>query len=341
VNPVTTKELRERCRRWVLADPVSEAVDSQIQDAIARAELQIRRIDDVPLEWLRGEYAPLRTRTYAAIDDISQADPGVVEATSLDSAITGHGFTDDDIVYISGLAADAMDELNYRFYRFQYINATTGSLKYLDDSDDIDTSGLDAYDSGGIMCHAGIKLPAIAPTTGDAWTRWVVKDIVGVTFDGYPAGPITESEIEHNSGYWCKESSSRPSRWRYWRHDVASFTAASREHYLLFYPPCANAHSIRLWYEKSYPQIDTFTASVYPPHPPEIHDFIWVRALSILSTEFEKQRRQSKSGNVISTQVEVINAQHWLRQAALDEVKIRELNRTRLGARPTRRGLSA
>lgn len=73
------------------------------------------------------------------ITDVSQADPGVVTASS-------HGYSDGDEIYISGI--EGMTELNNRWFYVVYIDTNTFSLTDID-GNAIDTSAYTAYTSGG------------------------------------------------------------------------------------------------------------------------------------------------------------------------------------------------
>lgn len=73
------------------------------------------------------------------ISGVTQADPGVVTAT-------GHSFSDNDEIQITGVVG--MTELNGRFFRVNYIDANSFSLKDLY-GNAVDTSGFTAYSSAG------------------------------------------------------------------------------------------------------------------------------------------------------------------------------------------------
>jgi hypothetical protein len=341
-NALSNKDLLDTCKQFVVADPVGEGSDMLIKDALIKAELEIRSIDSVPLAWMRTQYDGIFTRVYAAVSSVTQADPGVFDVDSLDSNITGHGFIEDDIVYMDGFAADSMDELNKRFFRVQYIDATTFSLRDMPDTDDLSTASLDAYDSGGYVYHAGILLPAslIEPQTGTADFRWKIGRVYGCTMDSRPLDPISEEETFSDPERWLTVAGS-PQRWRYWRHDAYNYADASRQHFLLFYPPCGQAYNIRVHLEKEYPALNTWTGSVGPPHPAEIHARIWPRALAKLAGNAEKMKRQSTDGSRIMGNIEVMYAQHWLRQALEDEAWIRDFSRNLLGSTVSSRGFTA
>lgn len=79
------------------------------------------------------------TDSTASITGITQADPAVVTANA-------HGFTDGQEVYVSGVSG--MTQVNNR--NFKVANATTNTFELQDmDFNDVDSTGYDAYSSGG------------------------------------------------------------------------------------------------------------------------------------------------------------------------------------------------
>lgn len=97
-----------------------------------------------------GEESLTATGTGVSITGITQADPGVVTASS-------HGFSDGDEVEISGVVG--MTEVNNR--RFHVANSTTHTFELTDlNDDDIDTSSYTAYSSGGTV------YPVLASVSG-------------------------------------------------------------------------------------------------------------------------------------------------------------------------------
>ena len=89
--------------------------------------------------------------------------------------------------------------------------------------------------------------------------------------------------------------------------------------------------------EKTYPDITVFNASTYPPHPIELHDYIWHRALANLATQTEKAKRQSLTRQGVvgdNTKIEIVSAQYWIAKAAADEIDILAYNRSLLGDIP-------
>jgi len=322
-------ELLNKVKRRILADPTSEAVDDTIKDAIISAEKEIRAIDMVPLAWLRESYDQLFTRCYAAISAITQADPGVITAESVDDDLSSdHGFQSGDIVYIDGIYG--MERLNRRLYRATRASATTITLSRMDNQDAIDTTNYEEYDSGGYIYHAGIKLTpsSFEPSTGTADYRWKLGRIFNATFDLWPTTPITEAELTAFPAWYLDRG--RPTRILHKRYSYTDFSDSSVDHILLWGPPSNQKYNIRIEFTKEYPDIATWSNSVYPPQIPEVHDAIWRRALSNLAFDAEKQRRESSTGHLMGM-IEVHNANHWMNKAAIDEENIIDLNRKMLG----------
>lgn len=80
------------------------------------------------------------TETAVVVSDVTQANPGVVTATS-------HGYSDGDLVYISGVGG--MVSLNGAFYTVANATTHTFTLQTLLTGTDVDTSSYGAYISGG------------------------------------------------------------------------------------------------------------------------------------------------------------------------------------------------
>lgn len=336
---MSNKTLLDTCKRFIVADPgVVQSVDDLIIDAIITANREICHIDDVPLAWLRGSYDNLYTRYYGQISGITKAAPGVVTGESLDDDVTGHGFTDKDIIYMAGLGDDSMDELNQRLYRLNYVDATTFSLLNVDGQYAVDTSSLDTWSAGGYFYHAGIYLPTstIHPTGGNTWDRWEIGDIYNVTFNNFPSHPISEEEALSERKWMLP---GHPERWRYWRNDYQGF--GSTEHYLMFHPFPSQRYNIRIFFEKSYPDPSIWTDKAYLPHPGEISDFIWHRALKVLIGQAEKMKRASTDGRSLMGRIEVLYGQVWSNKVEEDKVSIINLSRKMLGSRPSSRNFRA
>ena len=84
----------------------------------------------------------LLTEATTAITGITQADPGVVTAV-------GHGLSNSDRVFISGVSG--MTQLNNLEWRVNNVTADTFELKGASFFTDVDTTGFDAYVSGGTV----------------------------------------------------------------------------------------------------------------------------------------------------------------------------------------------
>jgi len=182
--------------------------------------------------------------------------------------------------------------------------------------------------------HATVQPTAAQEST--ASYRWKIKRVWNVTVDGDPVYPISDEEARSN-GKWHTPAGVLE-RWRYWRKmtsDPSTYT-----HYVLFYPPVNNRYNLAIHIEKAYPDISVWTGTVYPPHPPEIHDYIWHRALSNLATNAEKQRRESSKGERLMGQIEVLYAQMWQAKKVEDERAIKLFSKQLLGDQPSSRGLS-
>lgn len=340
--------LLNKCQDFILKDPTNQALDTLIKNALISAERDIRKVDQLggPLAWLRESYDELFTNYYATISAITQADPGVMTAASADSDVTGHGYSTDDLVVLNGVGD--MERLNERLFRFVSASATTGSLKQLDGKNVINTTNYEEYASGGTIYHAGIKLPSstIEPSSTDtdnnyeatADYRWKIGWIYNATFDLFPAYPMPEVSSFNNVGNW--QSGGRPDKFRHVRYTFGNPGSASVEHFLIFNKLAAQRYNIRIFFEKDYPDLSTWTDAVYPPHPPEIHDYIWHRALAYLVGNSERMRRSGKD-NMDNTKMEILYSERWLSQMAVDEGKIIQLNRKMLGDGPHSGGMSA
>lgn len=332
---LTTKALLDKCRQVILSDLTSEALDVVIQDAIATASREIGNLGGpLPMAWNREVYDEIFTRYYASISDITQANPGVITADSTDPDLTSDsGYQTNDIVYIAGI--NGMDKLNLRFFRATRASDMTITLLTLDGQTAIDTSGYEAYESGGTIYHAGIVLPRTTiESGGGAYDDWFIQRVWNLTFDGYPSNPISEERAIADR--WI-EAGGRPQKWRYEKYTYSNFIASSIDHVILWYGLPGQTYNVKVFIEKSYPDVTAFDDSTYPPHPIEIHDCIWHRALSNLATQSEKAKRKSigKEGTQIdNTKMEIVSAQYWIAKAASDENQIMAFNRSMLGHIP-------
>ncbi|KKL27768.1 hypothetical protein LCGC14_2381850 [marine sediment metagenome] len=117
----------------------------------------------------------------------------------------------------------------------------------------------------------------------------------------------------------------------------------SYDHFVMFHAPASSAHNIIINIEKSYPDLSVWKGNVFPPHPPEVHDFIWHRALANMITLHEKQRREVRDSErpTMMGKIEILSAQTWLRKRAEDELAIKALSKQMLGEQPSTKGLSA
>jgi hypothetical protein len=338
ITKISNSALVEKCREFIVADPVLEGLDPAIKNALISSNREISNLGGYqPLAWLRQHYDELFTRTYAAISAITQANPGIFTAESLDTDISdNHGFQTGDIVWIQGIAG--MERLNNRLFLFTSVSDTTFSLTQLDGKNAINTTDYEEYSSGGYVYHAGIKLPAstIEPSTGAEAYRWKIKRVWDVTADGLPAHPVSQEKSTGDPDLRAPVAS--PVHWRYWRSALTDLT--SYDHYVIFVPPVAMRYAIGVNIERGYPDLSDWSGSIYPPQPPEIHDYIWHRALANMVTNAERQRRESETGRLMG-QIEVLYAHHWKQQVEDDELEIRRLSKEMLGDQPSSKGWSA
>jgi hypothetical protein len=328
-DKLSNLDLLDRCKRYILSDPTNQSLDFVIQDAIVTACREIAALDS-PLAWLRGSYNEDVTRYYAKISAVTQANPGVITADSLDPDLSSdHGFQSDDIVWIEGI--DGMERLNRRFYIATRASATTITLTQLDGQNAIDTTNYEAYSSGGSIYHAGIKLDDIEPASA-----WKLKRVYDVRFDGYPTDPMPDELINQNSAWLgC---SGRPKRWMYWRRIYDD--PSTPTHWLRWFGFAGQRYNLDVRFEKGYPDPSDWDESHYPPHIPEVHDYIWHRALFNLVTQTEKQKRSTRDKGD-NTKIEILNANYWIAKAKEEEWKIIDLSREMIGDMPTTGGMSA
>lgn len=333
---ISNKGLLDKCKRFVLTDTNRTDKDKLIRDALITSNREIANIGAEPLAWNREVYDEIFTRYYATASAITNASTGVITCDSVDPDLTSdHGFQTNDIVYIRGI--NGTERLNDRLFRAVRASATTMTLKTLDGQTAIDTTNYETYSSGGTIYHAGIVLPAstIEPSGGTASYEWDIKRVFDVQFDLQPGcNPITEEAAKE----WLAPGS-RPVKWRYQQYAFASFGTV--EHLLFWYNFPSQKYNIRVSLEKAYPDLSSWTASVYPPAPAQIHDYIWHRALSNLATQSETARRMAKDG-ADNTKMEIVNANYWIAKAAQEEVEIMEYSRMLSGGQPyMSQGMSA
>ena len=337
-SKISNLALKNKVREFVLDGPKDKSLNSLIEEAIIMADRDLRNVDSLsPLAWDIVPYDGLRTNIYATISAITAASPGVITAASVDSSITGHGFSNHatirDIVVIDNI--EGMEHLNNRAFLVEYADATTFSLKSLDGLSDIDTSGYDAYTSGGVVYHAGFVLNTATILT-DVASEWTVKQLLPhPTLDGFPLYPITEAEVVKKR--WQDISfSSRPERYRYWQNMTDMDTVS---HYIFLYPVCNRAYNLSFPYQKEVPDISTFNGSTYPLHPPQVHDAIWHGALAKLVGVSKRVRRHNDK--VIATQLEIAWKERWETEWMKDGIKTIELSRKMMGDMGGSSGISA
>jgi hypothetical protein len=206
---------------------------------------------------------------------------------------------------------DGMEELNGRYFLVTYVDADTFSLTSLDSLGGVDTSGYTEYSSGGAIYHAGFVLNTTTILT-DVDSKWTVKRLLPpVTFDGYPAEPIS-ADLIHNEKYWTDVSNAqRPKRYRYWQNIYSPVSLATK-HYLLWYPVANEVYNVAFQYQKEVPDITTWTGStVFPYHPAHLHDAIWHGALAKLAG-FDG--------------VKVLNANRWANTYEQDKINFINYN---------------
>lgn len=109
-----------------------------------------------------GEESLTAIGTGVSITGITQADPGVVTATS-------HGFSDGDEVEINGVVG--MTEVNGR--RFNVANSTASTFELTDLNDlDVDTTGYTAYSSGGTVYPVYDSVSGASGASRDNTISW-------------------------------------------------------------------------------------------------------------------------------------------------------------------------
>ena len=326
---ISNLHLMEKCKRYILTNPSRTDVDELIQDTLITAFRELSNLGSEPLAWNRETYDEIFTRYYAAISDVTTANPGVITAESVDPDLDDdHGFQTGDIVYLEGINGESQaHKLNNRLFRSVRIDATTLSLKTLDGQTAITTAAYDDYDSGGTIYHAGIVLPtsSIEPDVDDNYD-WNIKRVYDVNFDLYPCDPVTEAPAQ-----LITQPGSRPLKWRYQQYAYGSF--ATPDHLLFWYDFPSQRYNVKVYIEKDYPNLADFAGdTVYPPCPAELHEYIWHRALSNLAMHSEKQKRKTREGGD-NTKIEVLNANYWMAKAMEEEIKVLEYSRKLSGGK--------
>ena len=325
-----------KVKDFALTSSKQTEMDGLIRNALIMADRELRDVDMHPLAWDIVPYDGLRTVPPADISAITQANPGVLTAENSDSAIAGHGFpvhaTLGSIVWIDGV--DGMEELNRRLFLLQYVSADTFTLKTLDGLSAVDTSSFESYSSGGAVYHAGLVLNTTAMLTGV--TGWTLKALVpSPAFDGYQAEKISEAEAADLclfDGGW-----SRPRFWRYWQNWS---DPSSVQHCLFWYPFAGDEYAVSVRYQKDVDDFSAWTSTEYPMHPPQVHEYLWHGALANLVGAHERAKRQASDEKQFG-QIEVLFAEHWLRQWERDKVETINLSRRMLGTQGGRGGIRA
>lgn len=341
---ISTEELFFKCRRKILSDLSSEAMDDAVKDAIITADAEINELEGKePLAWNRETYDELFTKYSAEISDVTQADPGVITCDSLDPDLSDdHGFASTDLGFIRGI--DGTERLNDRVFRLSKLTDTTLKLLTMDGDDEINTTNYDEYSASGAIYHVGFILPkASIQPTNQAWT---IRNVWGMEIDGNPVWPISETEVLNESKRWGQPGG-RPTRFRYQKYTYGSFDSGSdenSEHLLFLYNYPSKRYVCKIYIEKQYPHISTWDTVTYSHHPPEIHNYIWQMALADLAIESQKAKRKSVGrGEAVgdNTRMEVLNANYYIAKKAVYEDKIIEHSRKLAGYNRSTRGISA
>ena len=318
-------------------------------------------MSDVGVDWTSGAdwVANVATASDADFEQDVSAEDGItyeviftLESVSAGSLTPQIGGVDGDAVTVAGkhtqtILATGTGNLKFQGDGFTgkvtFASATDAnkfSLKQINDQIEIDTSSYGEYDSGGHVYMVGFKIPnsTFEPSTGDACYKWKMGTIYEAYRDLYKMSPITQESGLNSSSRWAGYlgyggySEIAPTRYR---HEQYFYTDPSTvTNFLMFNGQIGKEYSISISYEKSYPDLgtgDSWDDSHYPPHIPEIHDYIWHRALSNLASNTEKARRKTKDGGD-NTIMEVQQAELWIHKALAEEGKIISLSRKMIGS---------
>jgi hypothetical protein len=224
-----------------------------------------------------------------------------------------------------------MGMLNERFYLLDYVDADTFSLDTIDGLNDVDTSDMYEYSSGGIVYHAGFKLDTTI-IEADVDSEWTFGEVIpyGVTVDGFPCTPVGQFDIDNRYPLRKTGFASRPKHYFYWQHHQTYGTSSPTiGHYLFLLPVAATEYNVKISYRKEVPAISTWTTSAYPPHPISVHSALWKGALAKLVGDAKKLQRSSE--RTIATQVEVLFAQRWQEEWAQAKIETFNLHRKLIG----------
>ena len=259
---LTFKELYERVNRGISAPKGS--MQTFVKNVINMVYLnEILVSDDLhPFFWLVDFDDSLASVAPAIITAITKADPGVF---TTDAA---HGLVAGDIISIYGIVG--MTELNNRTFKLASADtSTTLELEDLDSVDEIDTTSLTTYVSGGIIHHRGLTLA----TTGKSvqrilkYPKWVDEDIMK---------PISIEDIEKKDK--LDDNTARPDRYQ---HRKAFTKAGVEVNQLLWFYGADAAYDLRYWFERRPTRLSATTD--VPLLPPQFHDIIVSGAMTRLA----------------------------------------------------------
>jgi len=351
---INNKTLVDRAMRFITSDVNDQTLRLLVQEAIRAADEELRNIDEFsPLAWHIGTWDNLRTVLPAEISAITAADPGVITAASINSTIEAHGFRDNssnhqDIVLIDGISSGGdrdqslgMEMLNNRFYLLDYVDADTFSLDTIDGLNDVDTSDMYAYDSGGTVYHAGFKIdPDLIEA--DVASQWSFGEIIpyGVTIDGFPCHPVGQFDISNKYTLRKTGFAQRPKHYFYWQHhETVAAASPTIGHYLFLLPVSNQEYNVKIDFRKEIPEMSTWNTTAYPPHPIAVHSALWKGALAKLVGDAKKLERSSE--RAIATQVEVLFAQRWQEEWSIAKFNALNLHRKLLGESGGMGGITA
>jgi hypothetical protein len=111
---------------------------------------------------------------------------GATKANPVVITIAGHGYSDDDLVDISGVVG--MTELNGNRYKVANKDTNTFELTRYDTGDNIDGTGFTTYVSGGKSRKAKTTIDGLDHLEGEA--------VIGLSNGGVISGTVSSGEIE-------------------------------------------------------------------------------------------------------------------------------------------------
>ena len=259
---LTFKELYERVNRGISAPKGS--MQTFVKNVINMVYLnEILVSDDLhPFFWLVDFDDSLASVAPATITAITKADPGVF---TTDAA---HGLVAGDIISIYGIVG--MTELNNRTFKLASADtATTLELEDLDSVDEINTTSLTTYVSGGTIHHRGLTLA----TTGKSvqrilkYPKWVDEDIME---------PISIEDIEKKDK--LDDNTARP---EFYQHRKSYLNDGTEINQLLWFYGADAAYDLRYWFERRPTRLSATTD--VPLLPPQFHDIIVSGAMTRLA----------------------------------------------------------